>query len=58
MNKKVDSSDIRQKMMAHDDHYHAEKLDSAGIKPTKAGSTRKKPERRRMPPLALRHAMK
>lgn len=26
MNKKVDSSsDIRQKMMAHDDHYHADK---------------------------------
>lgn len=26
MNKQVDSADIRQKMIADDDHYHAEKL--------------------------------
>ncbi len=30
MNNKVDSSDIRQKMIAQDDHYHAEKLGLGG----------------------------
>jgi len=35
MSKKVDSTDIRRKMIADDAHYHAEKLGLGATAPTK-----------------------